>query len=112
MERISDIRNRLDYLQGVSNRCTKLRLPTGLLSLVGLSSTAVSSSLFATPYAGDTLGTITAACATISVFCIGSYILTSKLAKEAEDEIFEIEDKYYLELEKESFMNRITSYTK
>ena len=111
-ERISDIKNRIDYLYGVSDRCNKIRLPLSLISLLGISGTAVSASLFSTPYAGETLVIITAACATTSIISVGALALASRLSRDADDEIFELENKYSVDLEKNAFMERISGYTR
>ena len=111
-ERISDIRNRLDYLQGVNDRCNKLRLPLSVISLIGISCTAVSGCLFTTPFAGETLAAVTAGCATASAVSIGAYAMVSKLLRSTEDEIYDIEFEHSEDLEKEEFMERISGYTR
>ena len=111
-ERISDIRKRLNYLNEVSERCNKARFPLGLVSLLGLSSTAVSASLLATPYASEGLVSVTAACTAATIFSVGALALSSKLSRDAEDEIFDLEYEYCDDLEKEKFMERISGYTR
>lgn len=111
-ERISDIRNRLNYLQGVNDRCNKLRLPFGIMSLASVSGTAVSGCLFTTPLAGETLVAVTAGCVTASAISIGIFVMASKLAKSTEEEIYDIEFEHSEDLEKEKFMERISTYTR
>lgn len=111
-ERISDIRNRLNYLQGVNDRCNKLRLPFGIISLASVSCTAVSGCLFTTPLAGETLGAVTAGCVTASAISVGIFAMASKLARSTEEEIYDIEFEYSEDLEKEKFMERISAYTR
>lgn len=110
--KISSIKNRLDYLYELTDRCNKVKLPLAAISLLGISGTAVSASLFGTPYAGETLGLITASCAVVTALSVGGFVFVDKVIRDSDDEIFDIEVKYSEDLEKYNFMERISSYTR
>lgn len=112
MESINRVKERINYLTGVTERCNKVKLPLAISSLIGLSSSAVLASLYATPYVGETLNTATATVGTLSALSLGIYFMAVKLSEISEEEIFDLEEKYYLELEKDEFMERVSSYTR
>lgn len=112
MENINRVKTRINYLTEVTERCNKVKLPLAITSLIGLSSSAVLVSLYATPYVGEVLNTATATVGSLSAVSLGIYFMAVKLSSMSEDEIFELEEKYYLELQKDDFMEKVSSYTR
>lgn len=112
MENINRVKTRINYLTEVTERCNKVKLPLAITSLIGLSSSAVLASLYATPYVGEVLNTATVTVGSLSAVSLGIYFMAVKLSSMSEDEIFELEEKYYLELQKDDFMEKVSSYTR
>lgn len=113
MEKISVIRERLDYLHDIEYRGSKLNFILGGISLASVASCATSLSLYTTPIVDQvnlpciTAGTLTSAIVSL----LGAYFVSRKL-RDTEEEIIYLEDKYYPELMSEQFMERISSYTR
>ena len=112
VDNITRVKNRISYLNGVTERCNKVKLPLAITSFVGLSSSAVLASLYATPYVGENLNIATAAVGSLTAVSLGVYFMAVKLSEMSEDEIFDLEEKYYFDLQKDEFMDKVSSYTR
>ncbi len=111
MEERLSIKEQRDYYQGVASRGYRLQFLLGGTSVAGVCASAVSYSLFSTDLAqSEMLPVILGGSLAFTAISLGALYFVNKTTNKAVEEVDYLEDNFADQIEKEEFMERVTSY--
>ncbi len=111
MERLSNVKEQRDELELFVDRCYKAKLVLGACGLATGVSAAVALSLYMSQYSqSEVLPYVIGGSVAVAALSLGAYVFVNAKSNDAQDEIYYLEENYGDQIEKEEFMERISSY--